>query len=145
MPEPVLLSDVLSSIESRLLADPDALVGEIGLDKAFRIPNPETVHPRNSSLQTPISHQLAVVEAQLALAVRLNRHVSFHSVRAARETVQLLERFRRRHGSTNEGQPTQRREVNGFGRIHICLHSFGGSPETAIQLQRGKFQEQTDQ
>ncbi|KAM0788273.1 hypothetical protein ACM66B_001422 [Microbotryomycetes sp. NB124-2] len=104
------------------------MVGEIGLDKAFKIPNPpelqDAVHPRakNSDLQTPTSHQLAVVKAQIKLAVKMKRHVSLHGVRAAGETVALLQWCKD--------------EVPHFECIHVCLHSFGGSPESAVQIQK---------
>jgi Tat protein secretion system quality control protein TatD with DNase activity len=126
LPPPLLLSDFLSALAINLEAHPTALVGEIGLDKAFRIPNPPELasSAKNSDLQTPLEHQIAVAEAQIRVAIRLKRHVSFHSVRAPQDTVQLLARIR----SGPEG----------WGRIHVCLHSFGGSPETAKQVQKCK-------
>ncbi|KAK4051946.1 Cut9-interacting protein scn1 [Microbotryomycetes sp. JL201] len=104
------------------------MVGEVGLDKAFRIPNPPPaiqdgqLRPKNSDLQTPVRHQLAIVKAQIKVAVRLKRHVSLHCVRAAGETVALL--------------GWCKKELSEFERIHVCLHSFGGSPESAIQIQK---------
>lgn len=124
LPPPLLLSDFLSTLTNNLEVHPTALIGEIGLDKAFCIPNPSELasSAKNSDLQTPLAHQIAVAEAQIRVAVRLERHVSFHSVRAPQDTVKLLERIR--------GEP------EGWGRIHVCLHSFGGSPETAKQVQK---------
>ncbi|ORY88821.1 TatD family [Leucosporidium creatinivorum] len=124
LPPPLLLSNFLSTLTNNLEAHPTALLGEIGLDKAFRIPNPPELasSAKNSDLQTPLAHQIAVAEAQIRVAIRLERHLSFHSVRAPQDTVRLLERIR--------GEP------DGWGRVHVCLHSFGGSPETAKQVQK---------
>lgn len=125
LPTPLLLSDFLATLSDNLSSHSTSLLGEVGLDKAFRLPNPPSLasSSKNSDLQTPLAHQIAVVEAQVEVAIKLLRHVSFHSVRAPQDTVQLLERL-----SWKEG----------FGRIHTCLHSFGGSPDTAVQIQKGE-------
>ncbi|GAA6019417.1 hypothetical protein JCM11491_004821 [Sporobolomyces phaffii] len=130
LPDPVSIDLFLAQLESNLLAYPTSYVGEVGLDKAFRIPHPPALLlaaesnplPKNSDLSTPIEHQLRVVERQLDLAIRLGRNVSQHCVRSTAETVELLDRYRR--------------DKPGFGRIHVCLHSFGASAETAKQIQR---------
>lgn len=125
-PSPVALQDFLGDLERHLIAYPSALLGEVGIDRAFRIPNipgsPEFEKHALSSLATPLSHQLAVAEAQIDLAIRLRRNISFHSVRSAQETVTLLARLKKK---------------NGFDRIHLCLHSFGGKPESINQIQKG--------
>jgi Tat protein secretion system quality control protein TatD with DNase activity len=59
------------------------------------------------------------------VAIRLGRNISFHSVRAPQETVETLKRFKK--------------EKEGWEKIHICLHSFGGSAESAVQIQKGLF------
>ncbi|SCV67875.1 BQ2448_5486 [Microbotryum intermedium] len=125
---PTSLEAYLSTLEQSLIDHPHSHVGEIGLDQAFRLPLPTHLQPprgqgsRNSNLQTPVEHQLALVRAQLDLAIRLKRHISFHSVRSSKETVTLLQAYRD--------------EIPGFESIHICLHSFGGSPESIRQLQK---------
>ncbi|BGP14613.1 hypothetical protein JCM10213_002219 [Rhodosporidiobolus nylandii] len=126
-PDPVPISTFLSSLEASLLARPSSHVGEIGLDRAFRIPNPPEIsadkrNPKNTDLATPLAHQIKVLEAQVDLAIRLGRSVSFHSVRAPQETVDVLKRFKE--------------EKEGWGSIHVCLHSFGGRPESAKQIQK---------
>ncbi|GAA5892893.1 hypothetical protein JCM5296_006035 [Sporobolomyces johnsonii] len=125
-PDPVPLATFLSTLESDLVAHPTSMVGEIGLDKAFHIPNPPEIaadkrNPKHTDLATPVAHQLAVVEAQVDLAIRLRRNISLHSVRAAQDTVDMLKRFKAKPG---------------WERIYVCLHSFGGSPESAKQIQR---------
>ncbi|GAA6038925.1 hypothetical protein JCM8097_000577 [Rhodosporidiobolus ruineniae] len=127
LPDPVSIKTFLASLESHLLAHPSSHVGEIGLDRAFRLPNPPHIaadksNPKHSQLATPLAHQIRVVEAQVDLAIRLGRNVSFHSVRAPQETVELLKRFKA--------------EKEGWGKLHVCLHSFGGSAESAKQIQK---------
>jgi len=99
------LSEFLSETRARLLAHPKALVGEIGLDKAFRLPQPWTpaaddqppppssdadagITPggREGRLLSPhrvtLGHQVSVLTAQLRLAAELGRAVSVHGVQA---------------------------------------------------------------
>lgn len=125
LPIPRRLSDFVATLEENLKAHPTALVGEIGLDKAFRLPNPPELASANktSDLQTPIDHQLAVVEAQIEVAIRLQRHVSFHSVRAPQDTVRLLDKMSVKPG---------------WERIHIDLHSCGVSEQSARQIQKSE-------
>lgn len=130
-PDPISISTFLTNMEANLAAHPISHVGEIGLDRAFRIPNPPEIaadkrNPKHTDLATPVSHQLRVVEAQVDLAIRLGKNVSLHSVRAPQETVDMLRRFKAEKGE-------------GWQRIHVCLHSFGGSAESAKQIQKSAF------
>ncbi|KAK1149366.1 Cut9-interacting protein scn1 [Aspergillus melleus] len=98
LPEPKPLSQLISEIRYRLTTHPLALVGEVGLDRAFRLPNswkPQEIGNRDEGM-TPGSregrklsphrvqpeHQKAVLKAQLQLAGELRRPVSVHSVQA---------------------------------------------------------------
>lgn len=92
LPEPISIQDFLDEMEQNLIQDPLSHVGEIGLDYAFRLRNP----PSSSSItakrvntysdyKVRLDHQVAVVEAQLRLAMRLKRSASFHTVHASNE------------------------------------------------------------
>ncbi|KAH8926707.1 Metallo-dependent hydrolase [Atractiella rhizophila] len=120
-PEPTSLQDMLSTLRQNLLDHPQAMLGEVGLDRSFRIPrdlsfdphsdeahgvNPTVVEATSSTdgsdsnskpalrftkLSTPTEHQLQILRAQLHLAIDLQRNISMHSVRAQDITVQVLD------------------------------------------------------
>lgn len=119
LPEPRSLRNVLEDLESNLLAHPVALLGEVGLDRSFRIANKPYPSPPPRKLtpfSTPIAHQVTILEAQLDLAVKLKRNVSLHSVAAQQVTIELLQRMKDKHGLD-------------WSAISIDMHSCGLSLE----------------
>lgn len=116
-PEPRLFDDILSEVRKNLLDFPGALLGEIGLDRAVRIPYDYDATPRVlSSFTIPFEHQLKIFETQLELAVELKRNVSMHSVKAHDATMQAFERMAKKFG-------------NDFWDVSVDLHSCGISAQ----------------
>ncbi|CCA67160.1 related to Cut9 interacting protein scn1 [Serendipita indica DSM 11827] len=117
--EPVALSKVIQIVKEKLLKYPNAMVGEVGLDKSFRIaynPYPAPPPRKLSPFSTPLSHQMVILEAQLRLAVELKRNVSLHSVGAQQPTVELLQRMSQNYGKD-------------WLRISVDMHSCGLSAD----------------
>lgn len=111
--EPMPLSSYLLGTEERLLQFPHALVGEVGLDRAFRLPyggfkpagdvtaktgesNKEyTPGSREGRPLSPhrvsLEHQKVILRAQFELAGKLRRPVSVHSVQTHGAVFDLLQ------------------------------------------------------
>ncbi|KAF8634941.1 hypothetical protein AX15_000672 [Amanita polypyramis BW_CC] len=118
LPEPRPLDDVVAELRSNLQAFPNAMLGEVGLDRSFRVPIDYFSSPRVLTPFTiPLEHQLVIAEAQIELAIELGRNVSFHSVKSQQVTTTLLNKMRDNHGER-------------WCRISIDMHSCGLSPET---------------
>jgi Tat protein secretion system quality control protein TatD with DNase activity len=116
-PEPRLFDEILAEIRKNLLDFPNALVGEIGLDRAVRIPYDYDATPRVLTKFTiPFEHQLRILETQLELAVGLRRNVSMHCVKANDATIQVFEKMAKRFGDK-------------FWDVSVDIHSFGASPQ----------------
>lgn len=94
LPDHRPLSSHLEEMRSHLKQFPAALVGEIGLDKAFRLPTNSPAQPKKgatpgsrdgralSSYRVKMEHQISIFKAQLTLAGELGRPVSVHGVQA---------------------------------------------------------------
>ena len=107
LPEPTPLSALILETRSRLQQYPYALVGEVGIDRAFRIPNAWLPHEegnRDPSLtpgsregrklsiyRVQLSHQKMLLKAQLRLAGEMHRPVSIHSVQAHGAVIEVLQ------------------------------------------------------
>jgi len=80
----------LAGLRARLIADPEAGVGEIGLDR-WIIDGIKADDPRIAGLRVaPIEEQGEVFAAQLDLAAELNRAASIHCVQAWGKLEEIL-------------------------------------------------------
>lgn len=88
------------------------MLGEVGIDRAFKVrfPADKEGGRKLSPFTVPNEHQLAVLEAQIDVAVELGKNISLHSVKASGATVDLFKRMRNKHGASWE-------------RINVDLHS----------------------
>jgi Tat protein secretion system quality control protein TatD with DNase activity len=99
LPTPTPLSSILDTLRNMLASHPNALLGEIGLDRSFRIAHDYHASPRVLTPFTiPMSHQLPILEAQLDIAVELGRCISMHSVKCHAMTMELLSRMNTKWG-----------------------------------------------
>lgn len=104
LPNPRLLSAYIAETRSYLIKYPFALVGEIGIDRKFRIPQPNTPSASHSEdltlggrdgkrltrYRVDMDHQRKIFKAQLNLAGELSRPVSVHGVGAHGNLFEVL-------------------------------------------------------
>ncbi|KAL7557063.1 hypothetical protein ACA910_009898 [Epithemia clementina (nom. ined.)] len=99
----------LMDMEAYLVADPQAVVGEIGLD-GFHF------DPTTKQLTSSMEQQVQALEWQLELAHALQRPVSVHAVQCFGPLMTTLSKFRRK-------MPPK-----------VYFHAFGGKVGTVDQL-----------
>lgn len=105
LPDPISIEEYLSKVRHLLNKFPNALLGEVGLDKPFKLKHKGQLLP----YRVKMDHQRAVLRAQLAIADELHRSVSLHGVQAAQPLYEDVKQFSNLRAA--------------------CLHSYGGSPE----------------
>ena len=94
------------------------MLGEVGLDRVFRIPLDYFASPRHLTTFTiPLAHQVAILEAQIEVAVELGRNISMHSVKSQQATLELLGKMKGKFGEK-------------WNRISVDIHSCGFNPQT---------------
>jgi len=117
LPEPTPLSTILNTLRENLSLFSNAMLGEVGLDRMFRVPRDYSASPRVlTSFRIPVEHQIEILEAQMAIAVQMSRNVSLHSVKSQLVTVELLDRMRVKYQDR-------------WRKISVDLHSCGFSKQ----------------
>lgn len=132
LPRPKALSIFLRETEERLLGHPFALVGEIGLDRAARLPalakedlessrmykhvdgdyTPGTREDRPlSPYRVTMDHQRVILKAQLELAGKHKRPVSIHSVQAHGVVFNLLQSMWAGHEKPSKSKQKRRKSA----------------------------------
>ena len=118
LPDPRPLSEVLVELRQNLSDFSESMLGEVGLDRVFRIPLDYFASPRHLTTFTiPLAHQVTILEAQIEVAVELGRNISVHSVKSQQATLELLGKMKRKFGEK-------------WNQISVDMHSCGFSPQT---------------
>ena len=128
LPEPRPLSAYITSTRAYLERYPLALVGEIGLDRSFRVPDSRaTIHildgdqsltpgtrkgRRLSRYRVNIEHQQKILIAQLKLAGEMHRAVSVHGVAAHGMLFDTLRGTWRNYERKSMGRKARKRREN---------------------------------
>lgn len=124
LPDPVSLQDVLLELRQNLEGFPRAMLGEVGVDRAARVPIDHSASAVElTPFTVPLEHQLVILEAQMNVAVELGRNISLHSVKSHQATLDLLNRMQEKHKAS-------------WLRISIDFHSCGVSTETWKALEK---------
>jgi Tat protein secretion system quality control protein TatD with DNase activity len=121
-----------NNLRSRLLDHPEALVGEVGVDRAARLLPGGSVKwqgVKPTSVQCSIEHQIAIFDIQCTLARELNRGMSVHCVQGQGHLFNYLKAQSNQYSS---------RKVKQFkvipNMLRMCLHSYGGSTGSIKQF-----------
>ena len=143
LPLPLSWEDTLSELRNRLQGNPKAQVGEIGLDKSFRLPThtngERDVAARRelSPYRTSQEHQLRIFTDQCKLAGEFGRAISVHGVQAHGLVFAALQSLWKGHEkkkikSNTNGDSMQHKEIGMFPP-RVCIHSASLSPEAVKQ------------
>jgi Tat protein secretion system quality control protein TatD with DNase activity len=100
LPNPRPLSEVIVELRQNLSDFSASMLGEVGLDGGFRIYLDYFASPRHRTTFTiPLAHQVAILEAQIEVAVELGKNISMHSVRCEQATLELFDNMKRKFGA----------------------------------------------
>lgn len=138
LPAPRPFGHFLSQTRDHLERYPLALIGEVGLDRSFRIPEawlPEQADTRNDALtpggregrklspyRVSMEHQKKVLTAQLHLAGEMERAVSVHGVQAHGIVYETLAATWKGHENVSNKKARKQQEA---------AEKLGAEPESA--------------
>lgn len=133
LPDPKPLSHYIAETRSRMEQYPTALLGEVGLDKSFRLPKawlPDQLNERDEGLtpggregrelskyRVEPEHQVAVLLAQIKLAGDMQRACSVHGVRATGLLFETLQKTWKGHEREVLTKQERKRRVS-VGNAH---------------------------
>ncbi|KAF2787355.1 Metallo-dependent hydrolase [Melanomma pulvis-pyrius CBS 109.77] len=141
LPDPMPFSNFLAQTRTYLEKYPYALVGEIGLDRGIRIPEPETIEHKVqdgegltpgsregrklTSLRPDPQHQKQIFKMQLQLAAELGRAVSIHGVQAHGMLFETVKELFQGH----ERKVPSKRERKKMAQDQSQNQGLGGDPD----------------
>lgn len=132
LPEPFSYETWFNHLRQRLTNHPEALVGEVGVDRSARLLPGGAIDwhgKKPTQVHTSIEHQLAILDIQCRLARELNRGVSLHCVQGQGHLFDYLKRQSTQFSGRKLRQLKEKPNI-----LRVCLHSFGGSPATVTQF-----------
>nr|CAG8556970.1 2402_t:CDS:2 [Entrophospora candida] len=125
LPNPIAFNIWYDKLESLIIKyKENCLIGEIGIDKLFRLKNPNINKKlRISDYQTSIDHQVLILEKQIELAIKYGKSISLHCVQSSGKIVEILKKLRQKNNQQIDNSDNNL-------QLKICFHSFCGSTET---------------
>ncbi|KKA27924.1 hypothetical protein TD95_003802 [Thielaviopsis punctulata] len=137
LPAPTPLSSFLAQTEALLRQHPHALVGEVGLDRAFRLPVHPSPSPLPPSSSTPPAHDAPTPGTRLARRLSPYRVSPTHQIRLLTAHLRLAAAYRR---------PVSIHGVQAHGLLYETLSSMwrGWEHELPNRRQRRQRQRQDD-
>jgi len=165
LPAPRKLSSIMVELRSHLETFPKALVGEIGIDRSFRIPLPDNMSAEGRAVyasgdaedgkrltnhRVSMDHQKKIFVSQLRLAGELNRAVSVHGVQCHGALFDIFRELWRGHEVEVESRKEmkrRRRRVKGGVEGHEYLPDVESSEDSDDEFgeEVGKRQEEKKQ
>ncbi|CAO3681421.1 unnamed protein product [Rhizopus stolonifer] len=130
--EPFTYDVWYQNLRQKLLDHPNALVGEIGVDRSAKLLPGGAIEwhgVKQTNVQCSIEHQLKIFEIQSNLARELNRGVSVHCVQGHGHLDNYL-----KEQSGKYSNRKLKKLNKPFSPLRLCLHSYGGSPATIKQF-----------